>query len=61
MRDGILVLCGAQVSPDGKVVEIVPVSDHAKQVFKDIPEGIIKTYVRRIEALGAGKEERDNE
>jgi hypothetical protein len=61
MRDGILVLCGAQVSPDGKVAEIVPLSDHAKQVFKDIPPGVIQTYIRRIEALGAGKEEGDNE
>jgi hypothetical protein len=57
MRDGILVLCGAQVSPDGKVVEIVPLSDHAKQVFDDISGGIIQTYIRRIEALGRGKKE----
>ncbi|MDR0624128.1 MAG: hypothetical protein LBG10_06830 [Treponema sp.] len=56
LRDGILVLCGAQVSPEGKVVEIVPLSDHAKQVFDDISGGVIQTYIRRIEALGAGEE-----
>jgi hypothetical protein len=61
MRGGILVLCGAQVSSEGKVVEILPLSDHAKQVFKDIPEGIIQTYIRRIEALGSGKGEGEHE
>jgi hypothetical protein len=54
MRDGILVLCGAQVSPEGKVAEVIPLSDHAKQVFNDISGGVIQTYIRRIEALGAG-------
>jgi hypothetical protein len=61
MRDGILALCGAQVSPDGKVIEILPLSDHAKQVFGDIPEGLIQTYIRRIEALGPGEEEGNGE
>jgi hypothetical protein len=61
IRDGILVLCGAQTSPEGKVVELLPLSDHAKQVFKDIPEGIIQTYIRRIEALRPGEEGRDHE
>ncbi|MDR2258582.1 MAG: hypothetical protein LBE14_05480 [Treponema sp.] len=61
MRDGVLVLCGAQVSPEGKVVEIVPLSDHARQVFDDISGGIIQTYIRRIEALGPGGKGRANE
>jgi hypothetical protein len=61
MGDGILALCGAQVSQAGKVVEIIPLSDHAKQVVKHIPGGIIQMYIRRIEALtagAAGEEER---
>jgi hypothetical protein len=61
MRDGVLVLCGAQVSPEGIVTAIVPLSDHAKQVLPDIPQGIIQTYIRRIEALGAGAEGKNNE
>jgi hypothetical protein len=55
MRDGLLVLCGAQVSRTGRVVEIIPLSDHAKQVIKNIPNGMIQMYIRRIEALGAGR------
>jgi hypothetical protein len=61
MRDGILVLCGAQVSAEGKVVDIVPLSDHAKEVFADIPGGIIQTYIRRIEASIPGEQGRANE
>jgi hypothetical protein len=61
MRDGILILCGAQVSQTGKVVEIIPLSDHAKQVLKNIPEGIIQMYGRRIEALCSGAGEREEQ
>jgi hypothetical protein len=49
MNDGILVPCGAQISGEGRVEEIIPLSVHAKQILNRIPEGVIQAYIRRIE------------
>ena len=49
MTDGILVPCGAVVSANGKVEEIIPLSIHARQVLKDMPDGVVRVYINRIE------------
>jgi hypothetical protein len=51
MRDGPLALCGARVSPEGKVEEILPFSAHAEQALRVLPSGILPAYIRRIEAV----------
>jgi hypothetical protein len=61
MRDGPLALWGARVSPGGKVEEILPLSGHARQIFADLPRGMLLTYIHRIEALGFPAEEKSDE
>jgi len=53
MREGILVPCGAEISEQGEIVEIIPLGNHARQVMDQIPQGLIQVYVRRIEAAAA--------
>jgi len=48
-RDGILVPCGAEISKEGKVIEIIPLGNHSRQVWDRIPQGLIKLNIRRIE------------
>ncbi|MDR1318105.1 MAG: hypothetical protein LBJ90_00645 [Treponema sp.] len=55
MRDGILVPCGAQVSGEGKVEEIIPLGAHAGQVSGSLSQGILQIYIRRIENTAAGR------
>ncbi|MDR1586621.1 MAG: hypothetical protein LBS57_04110 [Treponema sp.] len=57
MRDGVLVPCGAEVSGEGVVGEIIPLSAHAVQVLSGLPRGVLKTYIRRIENAAAGGKE----
>ncbi|GHV95704.1 hypothetical protein AGMMS50293_20240 [Spirochaetia bacterium] len=54
MRDGILVPCGARVSTDGKVEELIPLSGHARQALSSTPPAVLQLYVRRIEAAKQG-------
>jgi hypothetical protein len=54
MQDGILIPCGAIVSLEGKVKEIIPLSGHARQILHTFPAGIMGLYIRRIEAAGRG-------
>jgi len=49
VQGGILIPCGAEISEEGKVVEIIPLSSHARQIMSRIPPGLIQMYVRRIE------------
>jgi len=53
MREGILVPCGAEISEEGKITEIIPLGNHAQQVMDQIPQGLIQVYVRRIESAAA--------
>jgi hypothetical protein len=53
MREGILVPCGAEVSEQGEVVEIIPLGNHARQVMNQIPRGLMQVYVHRIESAAA--------
>lgn len=54
MWDGILIPCGALVTPEGTVAEIIPLSEHARQVLDALPPGVMKLYIRRIEAVSGG-------
>jgi len=49
-QDGILVPCGAVVSDNEEVTEIIPLSAHAAQVFENMPQSVLGIYARRIEA-----------
>jgi len=50
MRDGILAPHGAEVTPQGRIVEMVPLGSHARQVADRIPRGAADVYARRIES-----------
>ena len=52
IQDGILVPCGAVVSANGEVTEIIPLSAHARQVLGNMPQGIMRMHARRIEQGG---------
>lgn len=51
-QDGILIPLGAIVSSNGSVKEIIPLSAHADQVFKNLPQSILEMYLRRIRTAG---------
>ena len=53
MREGILVPCGAEISVQGRVVDIVPLGNHARQVMGRVPQSMIQIYIRRIESTAA--------
>ncbi|MDR1251559.1 MAG: hypothetical protein LBK62_05270 [Treponema sp.] len=53
MWDGILIPCGALVSSEGKVEELLPLTGHARQVLDQLPQGLVQLYVRRVEAAAA--------
>jgi len=48
-QDGVLVPLGAIISVDGDVMEVIPLSAHAVQIFGDLPESILQIYINRIE------------
>ncbi|MDR2798067.1 MAG: hypothetical protein LBB80_06965, partial [Treponema sp.] len=53
MSNGIFIPCMAVISSvTGKVVDdkILPLTNHPEQTLKQIPRGLIKTYIRRIES-----------
>jgi len=53
MREGILVPCGVEISEQGKIIEITPLGNHARQVMDQIPQGLMQVYIRRIESAAA--------
>jgi hypothetical protein len=48
-KDGILIPLGAIVSDNGNVMELIPLSAHAVQIFDNMPQSILQMYVRQIE------------
>ena len=56
MWDGALIPCGAELSPDGRIRELIPLSGSSEQVLEHIPRSVIAVYVRRIEAAAAERE-----
>ena len=55
MQEGILVPCGAEISEEGRVLNMVPLGGHARQAMTRIPEGLIRIYIRRIESAVASE------
>ena len=53
MHDGIMIPCGAHVSPEGRVTGIIPLSAHARRVFDRLSGGAIHIYTSRIENAAA--------
>jgi len=52
-QDGILVPLGAVVSSYGTVEEIIPLSAHAVQIFENLPQGFLQTYIDKIETAAS--------
>ena len=50
MQNGILVPCGAEISAEGEVIDIIPLGNHARRVLDKIPRGMIQVYSNRIES-----------
>jgi hypothetical protein len=50
MQGGILVPCGAEIGENGKVIEVIPLGSHARQVMDKIPRNLVQIYVHRIES-----------
>ncbi|GHU94616.1 hypothetical protein FACS189479_07580 [Spirochaetia bacterium] len=46
---GAVFPCGAVVNPGGKVERVIPLGVHGEQLFKDLPQGILRIYIHRIE------------
>ena len=55
MWEGALIPCGALVTAQGQVTDLIPLSGPARQLLDRIPQGIVKLYIRRIEAAAAGR------
>ena len=49
LRDGILVPCAVELSSQGKVIDLIPLGNHARKVIGRIPQGVMQMYTRRIE------------
>jgi hypothetical protein len=62
LNGGGALSAGALLDARGKVERLIPLGSHSRQVFDRIPQGILKLYIRRIEAdeelirRGAGSE-----
>jgi hypothetical protein len=50
MNDGILAPYAAFLLADGTAEPFIPLSAHAGRLLGRLPEGILQTYVRRVEA-----------
>jgi hypothetical protein len=53
VQGGILVPCGAEISGKGEVLDVIPLGNHARQIMKRTPPGLVQLYVRRIESAAA--------
>lgn len=49
MGDGTFLPCAAIVNPQGKVIDIIPLSSRGEKRLSQVSPGIIALYVRRIE------------
>jgi hypothetical protein len=50
LNGGAALPVGALLDARGKVDRLIPLGSHGKQIFDRIPQGILKLYIRRIEA-----------
>ncbi|MCL2270479.1 MAG: hypothetical protein FWC24_03945 [Treponema sp.] len=53
LQGGILVPCGAEISGEGKVLNVIPLGSHALQMMDRLPRGMVQVYVNRIESSAA--------
>jgi hypothetical protein len=51
--DGFFFPCAALLSPEGKVLEFMPLSNHGERILKRLSPGVLKLYARRIEGSGS--------
>ena len=49
MRGGILIPCGAEITENGEIMEIIPLGSHSRQVMEKMPRALLQVYVHRIE------------
>ena len=49
IADGLFLPCGAILSPEGKVKELIPMSIRGEKTLAQVPPGVIRLYIRRIE------------
>ncbi|GHT70424.1 hypothetical protein FACS1894110_21980 [Spirochaetia bacterium] len=47
---GAALPCGAVVNQGGKVERVIPLGVHGEQLFKNLPQGVLRVYIHRIEA-----------
>jgi hypothetical protein len=50
LNGGAALPVGALLDDQGKVDRLIPLGNHGRQIFNRIPPGILKIYIRRIEA-----------
>jgi len=53
LRGGSLAPHGAEVSPDGRALSVVPLGVYARQAAQGIPDTHMRVYERRVEAAHA--------
>ena len=49
MQGGILIPCGAEITENGEIMEIIPLGSHSRQVMEKMPRALLQVYVHRIE------------
>jgi hypothetical protein len=52
MAEGRFFPCAAELSPEGRVEEIIPLSREGEKIFKTLSPGSVQIYIRRIEGPG---------
>ncbi|GHV63495.1 hypothetical protein AGMMS49587_13710 [Spirochaetia bacterium] len=50
INGGAAFPCGAVVNPGGTVERVIPLGVHGKQLFGNLPQGVLRVYIHRIEA-----------
>jgi hypothetical protein len=50
LNGGAALPVGALLDGQGKVDRLIPLGNHGRQIFDRVPQGILKIYIRRIEA-----------
>jgi hypothetical protein len=48
---GTALPVGALLDEQGKVDRLIPLGNHGRQVFNRVPRGVLKIYIRKIEAV----------
>jgi hypothetical protein len=54
MAEGRFFPCAAELNPDGRVEEIIPLTREGERTFETLSPGSVQIYIRRIEGAGVG-------